>query len=256
MNNTLNLLYNRVSLRSYQDKNINNEDLKCILNSAMRAPTAGNMMLYSIIVIKDKEKKKKLSQTCDNQSFIATAPLILIFVADMQRWSDYFDYCGIKQYCKENNLEYRSPNYSDLFLSISDAMIAAQNAVISAESLNIGSCYIGDIMENYEIHKDILDLPDKTFPIGMLTLGYYPENMKRTIKPRFDKEFIIFDEKYKRLSSKDFETMFQNLNNNLNKNNSYNAKNIGQLVYARKFGSPFSKEMERSINIMLKHWKS
>ncbi|MBS4538682.1 nitroreductase family protein [Clostridium sp. D2Q-11] len=254
MNETLNVLNNRISLRRYKDKPISEDHLEQILYSTMRAPTAGNMMLYTVLVIKDQEKIEKLSKSCDNQPFIAKAPLVLIFLADMQRWTDYLQHCDIKKFCKEKEMEYHGPTNGDLFLSISDALIAAQNAVIAAESLNIGSCYIGDIMENYEIHKEMLNLPDKVFPIGMLTLGYYPDGMDKTTKPRFGKEYIVFEEEYKRLSGEDFDNMFQHISKNFNPNNAFDAKNIGQIAYSRKFGSDFAKEMERSVNIMIKHW--
>ncbi|NBI06373.1 nitroreductase family protein [Senegalia massiliensis] len=254
MNETLSVLNNRMSLRRYKDKPISEEHLEQILYSTMRAPTAGNMMLYSVLVIKDKEKIKRLSSTCDNQAFIAKAPLVLIFLADMQRWTDYLHHCDIEDFCKEKEMEYNGPNNADLFLSISDTMIAAQNAVIAGESLGVGSCYIGDIMENYETHKVMFNLPDKVFPIGMLCLGYYPEKLKKTLIPRFNKEYIVFDEKYKRLSSEEFDDMFKHLNENLNPNNSFGARNIGQLMYSRKFGAPFFKEMERSVKVIMEHW--
>lgn len=130
MNDIIKTLQERVSLRRYKDLPIKEEDLDTIIKSTMKAPTAGNMQLYSIIVIKDEETKKKLSVTCDNQHFIAKAP-----------------------------------EEADLFLACCDALIAAQNAVIATESLGIGSCYIGDIMENYEIHSEMFNLPKWAFPI-------------------------------------------------------------------------------------------
>ena len=54
-------------------------------------------------------------------------------------------------------------------------------------------------MENYEKHKELLNLPDYTFPAAMITLGYYPENIKRVYRDRFDKEYVVFDNGYKRL---------------------------------------------------------
>ncbi len=248
------VIENRVSLRKYDKKDISNEDLDKIIKAAMRAPTAGNMMLYSILKIKDQKKKDKLIETCDNQPFIGEAPVVLIFLADMQRWFDYYDYCGVKDYCEKNSLEYNGPEEGDLLLATTDAIIAAQNAVIAAESLNIGSCYIGDIMENYEVHREMFNLPDFVFPVGMLCLGYYPKEVKRIPKPRFNKEYIVFDEEYKRLSNKDFNDMFKRLENRISKDNSVNAKNFGQFMYARKTGSDFSKEMARSVREALKHW--
>lgn len=254
MNNTIDIINNRVSLRKYDDKEISKEHLDIIIKSAMRAPTAGNMMLYSILVIKDSEKKKKLSKTCDNQSFIENAPVVLVFLADMQRWFDYYDYSGVKEYAKEHNLEYKAPQESDLLLSTTDAIIAAQNAVIVAETLDIGSCYIGDIMENYEIHKEMFNLPNWTFPVGMLCLGYYPKDIERSPKPRFGREYIVFEEEYKRLNNIDFAEMFKDREKRISKDNKFQAKNFGQLMFAFKTGSDFSKEMARSVKEALKQW--
>ncbi|MTI69863.1 MAG: nitroreductase [Firmicutes bacterium] len=254
MNDVLKTIDKRVSLRKYKDTQITDEHKERIIKSAMRAPTAGNMMLYSIITVEDDKKKEKLSKSCDNQPFIKNAPLVLIFLADMQRWYDYYKSCDVEKYCEDNDLEFRGPEVSDLLLASNDAIIAAQNAVIAAESLNIGSCYIGDIMENYEIHKEMLNLPDLVFPISMLCLGYYPEDSKRIIKPRFNKKYIVYNEEYKRLTNDEFKDMFSHLEKVIPDKNKFNAKNPGQFIYARKTGAEFSKEMVRSVNKALEKW--
>ena len=79
---------NRVSLRVYDDRQISDADLDQILEAASLAPTAGNQQLYSVIVIKSREMKEKLSASCDHQPFIAKAPVLLLFVADQQTWFD------------------------------------------------------------------------------------------------------------------------------------------------------------------------
>ena len=79
----------------------------------------------------------------------------------------------------------RKPQEGDLFLACSDALIAAQTAVVAAESLGIGSCYIGDIMENYEAHRDLFGLPQYVFPICLLCFGYPTQGqMQRPMTPR------------------------------------------------------------------------
>ena len=154
-NSVLDVINNRTSLRVYDNREISQEILDKILHAAMRAPTAGNQMLYSILVVRDEQTRKLLSQSCDHQAFIATAPVILIFLADHQRWFDYYQLNGVAEYCDREGLRFEAPQESDLLLAIEDAMAAAQNAVIAAESLGIGSCYIGDILENYEFHKEL-----------------------------------------------------------------------------------------------------
>lgn len=252
---TIDLLKNRMSLRKYADKPVTKEHLDIILESIMRAPTAGNMMLYSVIVIKDEEKKKILSRTCDNQPFIATAPVVLIFLADMQRWFDYYCHCNVKEYCEKKAIEFVGPDEGDLMLAAADAVIAAQNAVVAGEALDIGSCYIGDIIENWEMHRDLLKLPQWTFPVAMLCMGYYPEEQKRIISPRFDREYIIYEDEYKRLSSEDFKDMFIEREKRMAPDNKAGAENFGQFMYARKTGADFSVEMTRSVREMLKNWR-
>lgn len=254
MNSTLEVINHRVSLRKYSDTPISQEHLDHILEAALRAPTAGNMMMYSILLIRDEEKKKKLSKTCDHQPFIAHSSVVMIFLADMQRLDDYFKSSNIAEFCEKKGTEYRKPGYASLFLAVSDALIAAQNAVIAAESLDIGSCYIGDIMENYEIHKDMLSLPDKVFPIGMLCFGYYPEDHKRTIKSRYPREYIVFEENYRRLTREDFQEMYRGDEEKVIPNNPHGAENFAQLLYTRKFGADFFLEMERSIKVILERW--
>ncbi|SCZ02101.1 nitroreductase family protein [Alkaliphilus peptidifermentans] len=254
MNKTIETLLSRTSLRKYASKPINQEHLDIIIQAAMRAPTAGNMMPYSIIVIRDQEKKESLSHTCDEQPFIAKSPVVLIFIADYQKWVDYYRINNVETFCLENKSDFNRPSEASLFLATQDALIAAQNAVIAAESLGIGTCYIGDIMEHYEKHKELLNLPEFAFPVGMLCLGYYPEGYQQVPKKRFDKEYIVFNEEYKRLDDEDIKSMFKHLEGRFTYENKFNAKNFAQMHYSYKTNADFSKEMARSIGEALKIW--
>ena len=254
MNKTLETIFNRTSLRRYNDIPLKDDELEMIFEAILKAPTAGNMMLYSVLCIKDERTKKMLSKTCDNQEFIAKAPVVMIFLADMNKMYNYFGYCNVKEHIEEKGLDYRTGGKASLFLSISDALIAAQNGVIAGESLGIGSCYIGDVMEHYEDHKKILDLPDSVFPIGMLTFGYYPKDYKRVYRKRYDKKYVIFDEKYKNLSEEEFKDMYEEKERAFVKD-VHKVNNFGQLLYERKFGNEFFDEMNRSVNEIIKHWR-
>lgn len=254
MNSTIDIIKKRTSLRRYADRPISKEHLDMIIESAMRAPTAGNMMLYSIIIVDDQAKKETLSRTCDNQPFIAKAPLVMVFVADYQKWFDYYQISGVGDYCREKNMEFEGANVNDFMLACCDALIAAQNAVIAAESLGIGSCYIGDIMENYETHKKLLNLPDWAFPVAMLCFGYYPEGYAKTRRNRFDEKYIVFNNEYKRLNEQELKDMYKVFEERFSTCNKFGAENMGQMYYAMKTGAGFSKEMLRSIKEALKVW--
>lgn len=85
INETIRLLEERKSVRQFVQEPMPREDVETILNAAVQAPSAGNMTLWTIINVTDPEKKLALSKSCDNQPFIATAPLVLVFCADYRR---------------------------------------------------------------------------------------------------------------------------------------------------------------------------
>ena len=109
MNQTLDVIMKRRSIRAYSDDPITDEEKSIILDATLRAPTAGNMMLYSIVEIDSQDLKDKLSETCDHQPFIAKAPWVLLYLADFQRQYDYFDYCEVPRLCRERSIPYRTP---------------------------------------------------------------------------------------------------------------------------------------------------
>lgn len=257
MNHTLELLNNRKSVRKFTDKKISTDHINTIIRSAMRAPTAGNQMLYSIIEVDDQGLKNSLAKSCDDQPFIASSSLVLLFLADYQRTYDFFISSGVEKYGLTEGIKHRTPGVGDLMLASCDALIAAQNSVIAAESLGLGSCYIGDIMENYEFHRDMFNLPDYTFPVTMLCFGYPEGDYKgRNVTPRYPQEYIHFKNKYRRLDEHDFKAMIKPIKDTYFKSENYigNSKNIGQHFYTRKFTADFTLEMNRSVQKAIDIW--
>jgi FMN reductase (NADPH)/FMN reductase [NAD(P)H] len=258
MNQVMELLLHRKSVRAYEEKEISQEVKDQILQATLRAPTAGNMMLYSIIEVRDQSAKDVLIKTCDNQPFIAKAPLVLLFLADYQRWYDYFVASGVEQLCEQREIAMRKPEEGDLFLACCDALIAAHTAVVAAESLGIGSCYIGDIMENYEAHRELFDLPRYVFPICLVCFGYPTKpQQERQLTSRFDRKFIVFENRYRRLEQEEFEEMYRDQHEQLfhGREEIADLRNVGQFMYVRKFSSDFAQEMSRSVRAILHAWK-
>ncbi len=253
-NSVLDVLYQRTSLRVYDDRPVTKEEEDAIIKSAIQAPTAGNQMLYSMIIIRDQKRKERLSELCDHQPFIAKASLVIVFVADHHKWFDYYEKNDVPAFAKRSGLSFEAPQESDLLLAIEDAMAAAQNSVIAAESMGIGSCYIGDILENFEEIQKLLQLPSYTFPISMLCYGHYKKDHTRKFRTRFDKKFVVFEDTYRQLSDEEYAEMFQDQETIYRPENPYGAKNYAQQFYARKTGASFCKEMARSVRVALKGW--
>ncbi len=243
MNNTIKELYNRKSVRVFTDEPITEEERYHILNSALQAPSAGNMEMYTIIDVQNQEMKDKLAVLCDHQPFIAKAKLVLIFLADYQKWYDIFKDCEGE--CED--LE-----ESDLFLAMNDSLIAAQNAVVAAESMGIGSCYIGDILENFEEIQQLFNLPQYAVPCTMLVFGRPTQNQIDRIKPtRFALEDMVCVDTYKQKTVEETRNMFK-------KQTGKEAdEELNKYVHAfakRKFNTGFRHEMNRSVRAIISHW--
>mgnify|MGYP003364533134 CR=1 FL=1 len=134
-NEIMESLYRRKSVRAYTDEPVPEALKRAVLEAACQAPSAGCQQLYTILDVTDQALKDALAVTCDNQPFIARAPVVLVFCADCRKWYDAYVEAGCTP---------RRPGAGDMLLAITDAAIAAQNAVVAAESLGLGSCYIGD----------------------------------------------------------------------------------------------------------------
>ena len=241
MNDIIKDLFERKSVRVFENKPIEAEKKQLILEAAAMAPTAGNQQLYTILDITNNDIKKQLVETCDHQPFIATAPLVLIFCADCKKWYDAFQDAACQP---------RKPAVGDLFLAMDDALIAAQNAVVAAQSMGIGSCYIGDVMENCEVQRALLNLPPYVFPAAMLVFGYPTKQQQTRVKPqRIPMEYLVHENGYQELDSEQLKAMFANKPINT----SY--EQWMQAFCKRKYNSEFSKEMSRSVAQYLKDFK-
>lgn len=241
MNEVIKGLYARKSVRVFEDRAIGDAEKQAILLSAAAAPTAGNQQLYTIIDVTDEAIKKRLVDTCDGQPFIASAPLVLVFCADCKKWYDAFLTAGCQP---------RDVGVGDLMLAVSDANIAAQNAVTAAESLGIGSCYIGDIMENCEEQRELLGLPKYVFPAAMLVFGYPTEQQKQREKPRrVEMKHIVHENRYREMDGEELREMLEYKSG---------VRPYDEYIKAfceRKYNSGFSREMTRSVKEYLKQFE-
>ncbi len=240
MNDMIKSLYERKSVRAYLDQPVPEEAVEQILRAALMAPSAGNQQLYTILHITDQALKDRLAISCDNQPFIKKAPLVLIFCADLQKWMDAYHYGGCDP---------RQPGPGDLMLAVTDASIAAQNAVMAAQSLGIGSCYIGDIMENIEIHREMLRLPDLVFPALMLVFGYpTPQQQAREKPSRPDLSCLVHKNGYRLMDREEIIKMLKR------GDEGFQFEPFIQAFCARKYNSDFAREMSRSVGEYLKSY--
>lgn len=238
MNEIIQSLYVRKSVRAFEEKAVPEEVKREVLLAAVQAPSAGCQQLYTILDITDQGLKDKLAETCDHQPFIAKAPVVLVFCADCRKWYDAYAAAGCTP---------RRPGAGDLLLAVSDANIAAQNAVVAAQSLGLGSCYIGDIMERYEDHRRLLGLPAWVFPAAMLVMGWPTQQQRERPKPeRFAQAHIVHQNGYRRLDGAELREMFAG------RTGGRSFEDWLAAFCARKYDSEFSREMTRSVERYLR----
>lgn len=241
MNEVIQQLYDRKSVRVFTDDPIDEAIVQEILCASAMAPTAGNQQLYTILRVSDRGLLERLAESCDHQPFIAKGQLVLVYCADCLKWYKAF---------KEAGCDPRTPGPGDLLLAVDDALIAAQNAVVAAESYGIGSCYIGDIMENIEVQRDILGLPEYVFPAAMLVFGYPTQQQKDREKPRrIDMKHLVFENRYPDMDAERLQDM-------LSKGMSPEEYRRWMAAFCeRKFNSGFAREMSRSVREYLKQFE-
>jgi len=228
---TIDELRERKSVRRFLDKPVSPEARDTIIDCAINAPTAGNQMLYTILDITDPAIKQTLARTCDNQGFIAEAPLVLVFLADCRRWKDAYDLAGCQS---------RGPEVGDWLLACQDALIAAQNAVVAAHALGLGSCYIGDMVENREQVVELLGLDKWVFPVTLVVFGYPTGQQVARPKPkRFDAKYVVMTDRYRRLTPDELRQMHADRGDDF--------RPFIQAFCKRKYMSDFAAEMNRSV---------
>jgi nitroreductase len=162
----------RRSIRSYQDKPVEEEKIEKILEAAHWAPSAGNLQSVEYIIVKDKETKERLSEASYGQAQPSEAPVNIVVCCNFPKIAHY-GRRGVELY------------------SLQESGACIQSLMLIAHSLGLGTCWIGAFSE--ERAKEILGLPEHVRPVGIITLGYpdeSPGSSRRNLKDS------VFREKY------------------------------------------------------------
>jgi nitroreductase len=155
------------SIRKYQNKPIPQALINRILEAGTRASTTGNMQVYSIVNTTNPDIKKALAPAHFNQPMITEAPNVLTFCADFNRFN---------KWCKQRKAEPGYGNFISFMTAAIDALLAAQNVTIAAESEGLGICYLGTTTYNAKEIIETLKLPKGVVPITTITVGWPDEN--------------------------------------------------------------------------------
>jgi nitroreductase len=176
------------SIRSYLDKPIAPETLELLIAAAQSAPTTSNLQAWSVIAIRDPERKARLAAIAGNQRHVAKAPLVLAFVADLAR---------LRSISADRDHPGLALDYIEAFIfAIADASFAAQNTLMAAESIGLGGCYIGALRNNPAAVADELGVPDGAMVVFGMTIGYPDPAVDSDVKPRLPQGVVLHEERY------------------------------------------------------------
>jgi len=165
------VLKKRHSIRTYRKKEVEAEKLKKLLDCINQAPSAGNLQAYHIYVVKKQEYRDQLALSAFGQNFIAQAPLVLVFMADLSRSSTRYGQRGVELY------------------AIQDATIACAYAQLIARELGLGSCWVGAFDE--ERVKALLQTPNEYRPVALMPLGYSSVKGSRSQRKKVKEIYTI-----------------------------------------------------------------
>ncbi len=168
-------MLNRKSIRRYKDESPSDEIIASIVRAGQQAPFASQ--LYSLLLSRHKEKNP------------FDAPLLFTICVDFHK---------MERIMTRRNWQMVTNDLSLLFFGIQDAALMAENMVIAAESLGLGSCFLGNAPYRAEKIAQEYKLPQRVFPLVQLAMGYPAENPPP--RPRYPLEFVLFEDEYPDLS--------------------------------------------------------
>lgn len=229
----------RKTVRKFnEEKEVSNKLLESILEKAMKAPTTGNMQLYSVIATRDPEMRKKLAPLHFSQPASTSAPVILTVCADLYRFSRWCELSGAKT---------GFDNFLSFTSAFADAIIFAQQVVTIAEMEGLGTCYLGTVTYNAPEIASLLELPRLTVPVACIALGWPEEEGEPT--ERLNVESILHDETYRKHSDEEIFEIFK-VKEDFEPNKGYVAENkkdnlaqvFAEVRYPKEMNEEFSKK--------------
>lgn len=173
-NTTFNLLLNRRSVRPYKTDQPTDDVIQAIVRAGQQAPFASQ--LYNVLL------ERKNIQPC-------SAPLLFTVCADLHRLERFMALQGRKLVTND---------FSLLLFAVQDTAYMAENMVIAAESLGLGSCFLGDAPYQAGHIKQKYKLPMRVFPIVQLAMDYPDEEVPP--RPRYPLSFTLFEDEYPELT--------------------------------------------------------
>ncbi|MET0342365.1 MAG: NADPH-dependent oxidoreductase [Polyangiales bacterium] len=188
LNPVLETLLAHRSVRAFSPEALPEGTLELLVAAAQSAPSSSNLQVWSVVAVEDVERKARLAALAGDQAHIREAPLLLVFVADSSR---------LVRIGARAGRPVEGARYLDTFLmGAIDGALAAQNALVAAESLGLGTVYIGALRNRPEAVGEELGLPPSVFPLFGLVVGKPDAARPASVKPRLPQPAVLHREQY------------------------------------------------------------
>lgn len=238
-NQTLKQLIERASCRSFSNKKIPPDILQSVLSAGIHAPSGGNLQPFSIIKIENNKTKQKLAEKC-GQDFIGKAPVLLLFCIDFHR---------LERWAKLEIAPFTATSaFPHFWISLIDTVTCAQNICTAADSLGLGSVYIGTILEFLNDIKEMFKLPKGVLPVVLLCLGY-PET-KPTPRKKLAPKILVHRERYQEIEDQKlidaFKEKYPDLKVEITKERLKTISEACQKVHGKKFAKRCVEKIKKN----------
>lgn len=182
------LMLSHRSVRGYSNREVPPGTFETLVAAAQSAATSSNMQTWSVIAVRDNAKKAALAKIAGNQKHIEQCPLFLVWLADLSRAKRIEQAEGVPLVTL--------PYFESFLVAAIDAALAAQNAVVAAESLGLSTVYIGALRNRPIEVAELLGLPEGALGVFGLCVGYASPEAASEVKPRLPQEAVAFEETY------------------------------------------------------------
>jgi nitroreductase len=189
-NPVLETLFSHRSVRAFLPDALPAGTLDLLVAAAQSAPSSSNLQVWSAVAVEDAQRKERLAGLVGNQKQVRETPLFLAWLVDLSR---------LKRAAQERGRQLDGADYLDTFLmGVIDAALAAQNVVNAAESLGLGTVYIGALRNQpEEVAAELgIDAGTGVYPVFGLCIGYPDPAQPAAVKPRLPQSSVLYRERY------------------------------------------------------------
>ena len=184
----LDLLLAHRSVRKFAAGEVTEAHVRAMVAAAQSAPTSSNLQPWSVVVVRDPERKARLAAYAAGQAFIEEAPVLLVWVADLSR---------ARRLAARAGTSVDAADYLETtIIGFVDTALAAQNAVVAAESLGLGTVFVGAIRNHPDRVAAELGLPPHAVATFGLAVGVPDPAEHAGIKPRLPQAAVVHQETY------------------------------------------------------------